>query len=282
MHGRFKTNHHAISPFFAFQDIITSAIAILVIIVMFLAVSVGNTPSKPASESNANALRQQLDALLDELEQTNAVIRLLQRQGSLRTTDPAMIKAQIEALQEELKVLAGKNQVVKDQLQVIESNDTTLAVRQEIERKRAVLQEVLRQNEKLKEEAEKSLEEVKKATGEVNSMQAKLLAEQAMKNQLWLIPESSKGGKEPIVVVVADKDISVQRFDKSEKEVIAHGRIQEVLKKHSRADHYFVLYFKPSGVRHFKALTEKVKAEGFDVGYDVLDEEKEINFAPVQ
>jgi hypothetical protein len=51
------------------------------------------------------------------------------------------------------------------------------------------------------------------------------------------------------------------------------------LRAASPATHYVVFYFKPSGSQHFEMLTKRARAEGYQIGYDVIPEEADIEFS---
>jgi hypothetical protein len=39
-----------------------------------------------------------------------------------------------------------------------------------------------------------------------------------------------------------------------------------------------VFYFKPSGANHFESLTKRARQEGFEIGYDVIPEDLDVEF----
>ena len=50
------------------------------------------------------------------------------------------------------------------------------------------------------------------------------------------------------------------------------------LRNVTAATHYVVFYFKPSGANHFESLTRKARQEGFEIGYDVIPEDLDVEF----
>ena len=45
-------------------------------------------------------------------------------------------------------------------------------------------------------------------------------------------------------------------------------------------EQYFVFLIRPSGIALFKDLVEAARGSGFEVGFDALEEDKEIHFTP--
>ena len=286
MQGRFQRGgKHCISPFFAFQDIITSAIAILIVVVMLLALSLKPAAVPDAADPVAVELQKQLQAVLDELDRTNAEVRRLQ-QLALDIKDPTVMKGNIESLRRELADLQAQNQARQSQLRNLKANDASTAVWAEIDKKKAAVTDLAKQLAALQSDAAKSLAEMNRLEALAKDREAQLLAEKAKKNQIWLIPDRPDSSKEPLLVTVSDKEITIQRFDKPEKEAITGWRtsreFEKALSHYSKLDQYVVFYFKPSGTEKFDALTTAAKDAGFDIGYDAIGEEMEINFTPMR
>ena len=79
MSRRFQRGKTAgISPFFAFQDIITSAMAVVITIVMLLALDMGDPTQGSSGEPASAELAQALEKLLNELSEANASLKSAQ------------------------------------------------------------------------------------------------------------------------------------------------------------------------------------------------------------
>ena len=80
--------------------------------------------------------------------------------------------------------------------------------------------------------------------------------------------------------------VVLQRFDHPVKsELRGRGlafKFESALKDYSKLDQYVVFYFKPSGVDHFRKLTDSAKNADFEIGYDAVFEETAINFNPAR
>lgn len=60
---------------------------------------------------------------------------------------------------------------------------------------------------------------------QVRERQAALLAEQQLRNDLWLLPQKTGTSKEPVLVVVEQTGVLLQRFGEAEpKARAAHER----------------------------------------------------------
>jgi hypothetical protein len=162
----------------------------------------------------------------------------------------------------------------------------TVATRAELEKKKASLTSAQAEVAKLEKSAAESLDRMNEVEGQARDKEAQLLAEEANKNQIWLIPERSEGSKEPVLAVVSNGQLSLQRFDDPKKRNLGgqdiSDKFQDALKQYSNLNQYIVFYFKPSGAELFDDLTTAAKDAGFEIGYDAVGEDTQINFGPVR
>ena len=282
MNSRFQRGKSGgISPFFAFQDIITSAMAVIITIVMLLALNMGDPRQIAGGDPDSDKLVEQLEKLLRDLAAGNAKLRSLQDAAASAKLGPAVLKAEIEAMRGELAIIEGTTRAREQGLKNGQHNEGAKVVRAELDKQKAVTEAASKQLAEREKDEARSLAEMKAAEEALRQKEAQLLAEQARKNELWLLPERSKTNKEPVVAVVSADALVLQRFDHPEKTEV-RGRdllvkFQEALKGYSKLDQYIVFYFKPSGVEHFQTLTEAGKSAGFEIGYDAVGEEVAIN-----
>jgi hypothetical protein len=287
MAGRFeRSSHRALSPFFAFQDIITSAVAILITVVMLMALDLSNSSSGASAGTNTASLREKLRQLLDTLGSVNTDLRGAQEAKADGNQDPSVLRAEINSLNGELDLLVAHSQADGSQLNTLKNNDVTVATRAELEKKKASLTSAQAEVAKLEKSAAESLDQMNEVEGQARDKEAQLLAEEANKNQIWLIPERSEGSKEPVLAVVSNGQLSLQRFDDPKKQNLGgqdiSDKFQEALKQYSNLNQYIVFYFKPSGAELFDDLTTAAKDAGFEIGYDAVGEDTQINFGPVR
>ena len=284
MKARFQRGRvGGVSPFFAFQDIITSAMAVLITVVMLLALDIGEPGRTSAGEAASPELKQRLGGLLDQLSDANSKLRMAQDAAAAAKLNPAMMKAEIETMRAEVAIIQAQHQVGEEDLAKTKRNDSAAIVRAELEKQKAAIAAAAEQIAQREQEAARSLAEMKRAEDALHAKENQLVAQQARKNEIWLIPDKSETTKEPVLIVVTDNSLTVQRFDHPDK-VEINGialelRFAQALTAFSKNDQYLVFYFKPSGVEHFKGLTGIAKDEGFEIGYDAVGEDTIINFA---
>ncbi len=287
MKGRFQRGKiGGISPFFAFQDIITSAMAVLITVVMLLALNMGEPGHGEPGEPIPPQLAQQLASLLDELTRATADLRVAQDASAAAKLNPAALRGEMKIMRGELASIRAISQSGMKGLTDKQRSDGPKIVLAELEKHKAANAAVAAQLALEKEKAARSQAEMKRADDTLRERESQLLAEQARKNELWLIPERSKTSKEPVLAVVSADAVILQRFDHPEKsELRGSGlpaKFGNSLKAYSKLDQYIVFYLKPSGVDLFDALVDSAKSAGFEIGYDAVGEEVTINFSKSQ
>ena len=256
--------------------------AVIITVVMLLALDMGEPSQANPGEPDAGDLTQQLEKLLDKLSQANAELRASQDASSSAKLDPAIVRGEIEAMRGELAGIRAMSQTGEKELTDAQRNDGAKIVWSELEKQKAAIAAAAKKLAEREEAAARSLAEMKRAEEELRAKEGQLLAEQAKKNELWLIPDRTKTSKEPVLAVVSADSVVLQRFDHPEKsELRGRGlssKFESALKDYTKLDQYIVFYFKPSGVDHFQALTDSAKNAGFEIGYDAVGEEIAINF----
>ena len=272
--------------FFAFQDIITSVSGILILVVLILA-----TDLEQASTSTGRAtpeelaLEQQLDSLI--VERNRVVDRLQNLRESLAsadvipsasklTADIAELKQLIESTTKQMvdgkQAMAAAEAAIREQDLKLGLNKT----REEVDALRQKNEELA-----LKDAAERSkLAELERR---VALAQSQLLRVRAREGQLWFIPEPSTDQREPILVVVGDGGINVDRFDKADSRSTysagaAAAGLQSYLKQLSKNQQFIVFLVRPSGIELFRKLRDQTRSAGFQTGYDAVGEDKKITF----
>ena len=272
----------AISPFFAFQDIITSAMAVLIAIIMLLALYMGGSALQESEGRETAALAARLRSVLDRLAATQEEIRTARESTSEEQADPAIIQGQIKILRRELETVRGDANSREKAAVDIRDDDGARRMRKELDGKRAKNAGAAAELAQIARKAALSLQEMESLEASVKLRQAALLEEQARRNQLWVIPDQSASSKEPVLAVISRNEAIFQRFDRPEKRILTGANITDefaaALKSYSYRKQYLVLYFKPSAAGRFKQLTQAVKDAGFEVGYDAINEDVEVNF----
>ena len=272
----------AISPFFAFQDIITSAMAVLIAIIMLLALYMGSSALSESEKREMAALSARLTSVLDRLATTQEEIRTARESTSEEEADPALIQGQIRILRRELDAVRGDAKSRKNEALDIRDDEVARRMRSELDGKRVKNAKAEVEFKKVETESTLSLQEMESLEASVQMREAALLEEQARRNQLWVIPDSSASGKEPVLAVISANQATFQRFDNPEMQTLTGagvtGGFTAALQRYSSRNQYIVFYFKPSGAAHFKQLTQEAKEAGFEIGYDAINEDVAVNF----
>jgi hypothetical protein len=278
--GRFQRGGQPTISFFAFQDIITAVSGILVIVTLLLALHLDevtpvSTDDEPASPESA----AELDARLTELSAERAAIERLQAAQAI--SDPAALEAEIAKLKQQLAAANSRRAQQDAMASSVKANRAGDAVEVEAEAARRKLQANAEKLAELERRAAESAAAMAELERQVKERQAALLAEQQRRNDLWLIPQKSSTSKEPVLVIVEDQAVALQRFGQTEPQRVRRTReFTEALKTYSKLDHYLVFYFKPSGADRFKELGSAARDAGFEIGYDAIGEDANLRFGP--
>jgi hypothetical protein len=119
---------------------------------------------------------------------------------------------------------------------------------------------------------------------QVAQAQSKLLKLRQREGQLWLIPDKSTTTKEPILVTVAGASVTIERFDHPDQrkqldKYDADTAFKSYLGDAKSLDQYVVFLVRPSGIALFQDLVKSARDKGFEVGFDALEENREIHFS---
>ena len=86
------------------------------------------------------------------------------------------------------------------------------------------------------------------------------------------------------MITVSKDALRFEKFDSPEELRVFEaktlpGPIKWIAKRFSPRTHKVNFLFKPSGAVHFVALLKLTEAEGFQMGYDVMEENKVVFFS---
>ncbi|MBI4327671.1 MAG: hypothetical protein HY674_20765 [Chloroflexi bacterium] len=272
--------------FFAFQDIVTSVTGILILMTLILTLYLNS--SALLSEMAAlepTPLQRKLAQALEQVGRLNAQNEALQQNlaTAAATPDTNRLQADIETLQQQItrasSSLTRAQTRLTEQQQAEREKETTLGLADLGQHAEEIKQEIqtLRQTNQAAQVEIKDLEK--------RNQQIEAKAEKARQGapKLWLVPEADVSGKEPLLVTVSGAKIVCERFDKPEarKEMpAAEGDrlFADFLNGLQPAKDYLVFYVRPSGIGLFKRCRSTARNAGFDVGYDAVEENKQIQF----
>jgi len=104
-------------------------------------------------------------------------------------------------------------------------------------------------------------------------------------HQMWLIPESAPGGKQPLLVTVSGRGLTCERFNQPGAKLEwtqaqAEASFSASLARWNRDQDYLVFYVRPSGIEMFRRCAELARNQGFQIGFDALEENRQILFQP--
>jgi len=272
--------------FFAFQDIITTVIALVVLLILILVSGGNNLLQSETTQREAAAQRGQQQELLNAKnteiarleQQLAAAVRAGKTPGAGGAGSAAIVagmEASIAAVEKRMATLRGQQS--KSQKKALSA--TTL---NKIETQ-AEIQQL--EKELAKQESEKT-----EKTKEQNKMGEQVLASETELNKrlkdvnkLWIIPEQSDGAKTPIFGIVSGGKVkwTIYKSAKTIPESTWSGAAG-ALSSFDTSDYYVVLYFKPSGIGNFERLRRNIRRQGFELGYDLVGEDTDLNFAATE
>lgn len=270
--------------FFAFADIITAVSGMLIFITLLLATDLGR-PSQNASQEADKEMQQRLDETLRrQLEIDNQNQRLRELMAAAETAPaPEKIETDIARLRSELaseqqKQSALSNQIAKTD-SAFQARDKTLGLTD----LKTTVQETIQENEAIAKREAKVRLAMDSLEQQVASAQSRLLKLQARDRQIWLIPDRASTTKEPILVTVAGTGAAVEAFDHPEKHqqweaTRAQLSLEGYLRNAKTLNQYVVFLVRPSGIALFQRLLKSTHADGFEVGYDALEEDRDVHF----
>jgi len=282
MREHFRSFDSKIS-FFAFADIITAVSGMLIFITLLLATDLGK-PTDNRSQATAELERQLKETLTREAA-ADAENRNLQQLLATANTapDPDKLEADIARLRAELADEQSKHAGLIEQLaaskSALEQQNKLLgitAVQEQVQQGAQNLESLADQDAKIHRDTA-ALEQ------QITSIQSKIVKLRQRVGQLWLIPDRSMTSKEPVLAITSDGGVRIERFNHPEqaKEFSksgAHADFEAYLDGIKPANQYIVFLIRPSGIGMFKDLVDIARKKGFEVGFDALEENREIHF----
>jgi hypothetical protein len=284
MSSRLRSLNSTKISFFAFQDIIVCVSGILVLVTLILATELDRTTSRATNDADPELERKLSDVLRQQAE-TDAKNQNLQGLLAAADTAPAAEKLELDIaqLRAELTEERMRHASVTEQLaaskSAIEARDRTLGLT-DLE---AQIKRTIQEAESLVRQESEVRKEMASLEQQVASVELKLLKLREREGKLWLIPDKSSTTKEPILATVSSSGVKVERFDhpadaQEFSRSSARSGFESYLVKARPVDQYVVFLVKPSGIELFERLVQVARAQGFEVGFDALEENREIHF----
>jgi hypothetical protein len=284
MSERLRTLDSRIS-FFAFADIITAVSGMLIFITLLLATDLGRPTNNHASDAERQT-EDQLDDVLRQQLETDAQTRQLQEVLGDAETAPAVekLEADIVRLETQLSAEQKSHSSVIEQMTknaaALQARDATLGLTD----LKATIHRTIQEADLTANQEAKVREKMDNLELKVSAAQSRLFKLREMEGQLWLVPDKNNTTKEPILVTVAGKSITVEAFDHPEQRkqwdnAASQSSFSTYLGKASSLNQYIVFLVRPSGIQLFKSLVESARAAGFEVGFDALEEDRPVHYS---
>jgi len=261
--------------FFAFQDIITGTAGFLIVIAVLLSLDVTQVPRLLQDSGATPEKQKKLDATLAELA------RMKDRVSKLETVpqgDPESLKRKVETLRDAIASLASslESPALPDQRPATPEERRLM-----IEKQKHITET---------EEAEKRAAQIKSKSGqaaaEIAALEAELQkAEDALKdaiskkNIIRLIPGERTSSKKPVIVIIKSGGYDLHDIDSNRTQQAASlPDLESRLAGMPPASHFLVLFYKPSGAGSFDNFNQRMRALGYEIGYDLLAETSKLEF----
>ena len=284
MSSRLRSLDSKIS-FFAFADIITAVSGVLIFIALLLATDLGR-PTDSRSQAANSEIEQRLQEMFAQQVEVDAQNHRLQELLATADSAPDLEKLQndITRLRSQLSEEQKKQVALADQMAdsqaAIAARDKTLGLTD----LKATVQRVVQEAESIARQDAKARSEMENLDQQVAQAQSKLLKLRQREGQLWLIPDKSATTKEPILVTVAGAGVTIERFDhpdqrKQLEKSGADTAFKSYLREAKALDQYVVFLVRPSGIEIFQDLVKSARDMGFEVGFDALEENRQIHFS---
>jgi len=274
---------HVNVNFFFFQDIITAALGVILFIALILALNL-NVESEPGAINQPTASQRADEKKLAEMLATLAENR--KRLESLRSAAGPVDKA---ALVKQLQIM--RNEVTEVTASMtgkaisIPKTENSRAIDDALQGGKDDLATLEKETSALKQKLAIVQQSVNELESQIKDLEARLLAQEQLKNKIWLIPQTGGTSKEPLLITIASDGCELQRYGKKDEKKVLTGDslstlLRDGLKGFPKEQYYVVLYFKPSALSRFEVARETVNGQGYEVGTDVITEDTVLDFSP--
>lgn len=284
MREHFRSFDSKIS-FFAFADIITAVSGMLIFITLLLATDLGRPTNSQSPSSDPELERQLKETLAKQVEVDASNQRLQGLMAAANTApDPKKLQADIVRLRAELADEKSKHAGMSEDLaaskSALDTQDKLLGitdVRAQIQKETEDLNAIGRDESKVRDQIG-ALEK------EIASVESKIHKLHSREGQVWLIPDRTANPKEPLLAIVSGTGLKIDRFNHPElsqefTKSKSRSGLESYLKDAKSQDQYVVFLIRPSGIALFKQLVQTARDSGFEVGFDALEEDREIHFS---
>jgi chromosome segregation ATPase len=271
MRGRLRSGGGSVS-FFAFQDIITAVIGIVIFIALLLSLFIGTESDaihkkRIAEKATPDQIRE-LDALIIEIQrQQSSLAGVL----SLPIGDPEI---EITQLQDLLQTLSSQIENIRKNTPT--STDSTKKFELDLKALERNIEILNSEVEKRNNEKNALADINKKLQTQIFDLQKAILEEEKKINDIWLIPDESSTTKRPLLITLSSNTMELRLLNGQLKN--SNGKLRELLQDYDPLEFYVVFYLKPSAFPNWEEILKETRSLGFEVGYEPIREEQTITF----
>ena len=280
--GRSSRNSEERVSFFAFQDIITAVIGILVLIALILALQVNPKREKEGDNPGNNtapvelidgenqgggnatvvvAIEFNATEVIEEIAELHQKISEEKREFIVKSEEK---NSEIEELSEELRKLNLDLQVFKKKLGIEDSNESK-DTKEKIENLELLMDLAKVQKNELSEE-KKGLEdkinarilrslknlselELQELDSSLNSQVEQLQSQ--IENEVRVIPKENNVGEKPVLVILGSTEFTIGIFNGEQRTVQVnpanyYQQLGSALTSYDKKKNFFVYFFRPS------------------------------------
>jgi DNA repair exonuclease SbcCD ATPase subunit len=259
-----RTVREAKINFIFFQDIITCVLGILILVTLMLSLSLDTGEAATAEEEQFQTQLRQAKENLAQLEQQN---RSTEEKRLLLASLPDR-----STLETELALL--KRQATNTAEQLRRQQESAANAKTQIDR--AALE---RQN------ATNLEKEITALKNQLATFRDELAEARRRTNSVYIVPapDAQQSAREPVAFIVSANKIEIKRLNAalSETHDLSSGAedLRPLLALLNPEREYVVFYFRPSGAKWFEPFRNLARSLGFAVGYDAIEEQKEVIFS---
>lgn len=287
-----------VASFFAFQDVITAVLGILILIALQLSFSInvlkgeegnqkGSIDDEIVTEQEFLDKRQEretLSGMLSQLREENREILAkkdaLESEGaSIQVINDSIriLVSEIEQLEVDFEAL---DQALKDKRETLSEEAAKLGLTS-VQSKITDLSEKFRDDNKVISALK---ERVEMLSSRLSNSMDELSFEKKRKDSVWMIPEKDNDAKEPLLVTIDGSKMRFEEFDKPESLRVLNtssltSSFEAGVERYDTSKFKIVFLFKPTGAIYFEKIIELAKDLGFEVGYDPIEERQKIIFS---
>lgn len=286
-----------VASFFAFQDVITAVLGILILIALQLSFSInvesaesGNEISDSGadriSEEEFKEAQTQAEKLTETLESTRRQVNE-QSARKRELLEAQLSETEVSASKEilETEIIQLESDLEKVSLALVNHESSLKESAEELGLTKSLktVQSLSLENQEMQNTLTTSTQRLSRLEQELSEANEKFISEEK-KNSFWLIPQRDENTKRPLLVTIDKRHMQFEEFNKPESlRVLSTSSLSDSLKagiaRYDPKKFRIIFLFKPSGSHTFEKITDLAKRLGYDIGYDPIRESQTVIFS---